>query len=256
MFVLPDGRVLAAGSDEAKMGTYVLNVATQTWSVVDPTVLDAGSAVMYLPGKIMKAGSSYLSAAADNGGNIPSAATTYVLDMTQPSPAWQQTASMANPRTHLNLTVLPDGTVLATGGSTDIGGVNPANAVYPAELWYPITQTWTTMASEQRPRMYHSTALLLPDGRVLVAGSGHNYFNTSPSSTPRSTRPPTCSKGPRPTVTSVASTRSTTTPTSSSARRTARASPRSPDPQRRSHPLVQHGPALCPADLQRGPPAV
>ena len=62
---------------------------------------------MYLPGKIMKAGSSYLSAPADNGGNIPSAATTYVLDMTQASPAWTQTASMANPRTHLNLTSCP-----------------------------------------------------------------------------------------------------------------------------------------------------
>src|SRR5207302_9054707 len=121
MFVLPDGRVLAAGSDEAKMATSVLDVATQTWSVVDSTVLDAGSAVQYLPGKIMKTGSSYLSPPADNGGGVPSAATTYVIDMNQPTPAWQQTASMANPRTHLNLTILPDGTVLATGGSTDIG---------------------------------------------------------------------------------------------------------------------------------------
>jgi hypothetical protein len=66
MFVLPNGNVMAAGSDEAKMGSYELNVATQTWSVVDPTVLDAGSAVQYLPGKIMKTGSSYLSAPADN----------------------------------------------------------------------------------------------------------------------------------------------------------------------------------------------
>ena len=135
MFVLPDGRVLAAGSDEAKMATYLLNVGTQQWSVVDSTVLDAGSAVMYLPGKVMKAGSSDLSAPADNGGSVPSAATTYVLDMTQGSPAWQQTASMTNPRTHLNLTVLPDGTVLATGGSTDIGGISPASGVLPGELW-------------------------------------------------------------------------------------------------------------------------
>ena len=56
----PTGRVLAAGSDEAKMGTFVLDLAAQTWSTVDPTVLDAGSAVC-TPGKIMKAGSSYLS---------------------------------------------------------------------------------------------------------------------------------------------------------------------------------------------------
>ncbi|HEY7117532.1 MAG TPA: Ig-like domain-containing protein, partial [Tepidisphaeraceae bacterium] len=165
MFVLPDGRVIAAGSDEAKMATSVLDLKTQTWTTVDPTILDAGSAVMYLPGKIMKAGSSYLSDPADNGGNIPSAATTYVLDTTGANPIWQQTASMANARTHLNLTVLPDGNVIATGGSSVIGGINPATAVYAAEMWSPTTQTWTTMASEQISRMYHSTALLLPDGR-------------------------------------------------------------------------------------------
>src|SRR5215472_8679624 len=103
--------------------------------------------------------------------------------MNASSPAWQQTASMANARTHLNLTILPDDTVLATGGSSDIGGVNPTNAVYAAELWSPVTQTWTTMASMQTPRLYHSTALLLPDGRVVVAGGGRNFYNNiaSPS---------------------------------------------------------------------------
>lgn len=206
MFVLPDGRVLAAGSDEAQMASYVLNVATQTWSVVDPTVLDAGSAVQYLPGKIMKTGSSYLSPPPDNGGGVPSKATTYVIDMNQPSPTWQQTAPMANARTHLNLTILPDDTVLATGGSSDIGGVNPANAVYPAELWSPITQTWTTMASMVTPRLYHSTALLLPDGRVAVAGGGRNYFNNIAYPSSEIYSPAYLFKGPRPTITSAPTT--------------------------------------------------
>jgi hypothetical protein len=206
VFVLPDGRVLAAGSDEAKMATYVLNVATQSWSVVDPTILDAGSAVQYLPGKIMKAGSSYLSAPPDNGGGVPSAATTYVIDMNQSSPAWQQTASMAYARTHLNLTILPDDTVLATGGSSDIGGVNPSNAVYPAELWSPVTQTWSTMASMQIPRLYHSTALLLPDGRVAVAGGGHNFYNSIAYPSSEIYSPPYLFKGARPTITSAPST--------------------------------------------------
>jgi hypothetical protein len=52
--------------------------------------------------------------------------------MNQPSPAWQQTASMANPRTHLNLTILPDDTVLATGGSTDIGAPTHAQTLIPS----------------------------------------------------------------------------------------------------------------------------
>ena len=172
VFQNSDGRVIFAGSDEAKMATYALDVDTQTWSTVDPRILDAGSGVMYRPGRILKAGSSYLSEPADNGGNVPSAATTYVLDTGAGSPAWRQVGSMAQARTHLNLTVLPDGNVLATGGSRDIGGLTPSRAVLPAELWSPTTETWTTVATMATPRMYHSTALLLPDGRVLVAGGG------------------------------------------------------------------------------------
>ncbi len=206
-FQLPDGRILAAGSDEALMATYALNVATQTWAVVDSRVLDAGSAVMYLPGKIMKAGSSYIAGDQTVEKGIPSKATTYVLDMTQSSPAWQQTASMANPRTHLNLTVLPDGNVLATGGSSDISGEFPQYGVLPAEMWSPTTQTWTTMSSMAVPRMYHSTALLLPDGRILSAGGGrtgdsvsYDYLNAEIYS------PAYLFKGARPTITAAPTT--------------------------------------------------
>ncbi len=47
-----------------------------------------------------------------------------------------------------------------------------AHAVLPAELWSPATQTWTTLASMSAPRLYHSEALLLPDGRVMISGGG------------------------------------------------------------------------------------
>jgi len=49
---------------------------------------------------------------------------------------------------------------------------NEAAAVLPAELWDPATETWTTVSSMQVPRVYHGTAILQPDGSVLVAGSG------------------------------------------------------------------------------------
>jgi hypothetical protein len=200
-FVLPDGKVLVAGSDEAPMATYSLNVAAQTWTVVDPTVINAGSAVMYEPGKVMKAGGSYITGDQAANIGIPSIATTYVLDMTQGSHTWQQTASMAFPRSHLNLTILPDGSVAATGGSSDISGESNQYGVLPAEIWSPVTKTWTTMASAQTPRMYHSTALLLPDGRVLSAGGGRDdplptdYLNAEIYS------PPYLFKGARPTIT-------------------------------------------------------
>ena len=74
-----------------------------------------------------------------------------------------------------NLTVLADGSVLATGGQSTNGGgglVDLANAVYEAERWDPATGQWTELAPAAVARQYHSTALLLPDGRVLTGGGG------------------------------------------------------------------------------------
>jgi len=168
-FVLPDGRILVSSEDDKAISSRVLDLNTQTWTTVDSGVFDGHSAAMYQPGKVIKAGT----ATADNQGH-PAAATTYVLDMNQPSPAWQQTASMAFPRSYLNLTILPDGTVLATGGSTTTDKANFAAAVYEAELWSPVTKSWTTMSRMRTPRLYHSTALLLPDATVLAAGGGRD----------------------------------------------------------------------------------
>ncbi|MGH7391481.1 MAG: BACON domain-containing protein [Candidatus Rokuibacteriota bacterium] len=197
MFVLPNGRVVVAGSVEQAIVTRQLDVAAQTWTTVDPAIADGHSAVMYLPGKIMKSGM----AGVVGQSAAPAAATTYVLDMTQPSPAWRPTAPMAFPRAFHNLTVLPDGAVLATGGGTTADGTNSANAVLPAEIWSPLTETWTTVAAMQTPRLAHSTALLLPDGRVLVAGSGR--LGPQPQLSAEIYSPPYLFKGPRPTITSV-----------------------------------------------------
>jgi hypothetical protein len=202
MFVLPDGRVLNTGSYELPIPTRALNISTQAWTTIDPTVLDAGSAVMYVPGKFLKTGTS-----ANSGPPyVNSAPTAYVLDMTQGSPAWQAINPMSFGRAYHNMTLLPDGNVVVTGG---IGFTNPDTqtlAVYAAEMWSPTTQAFTTMASMVTPRVYHSTALLLPDGRVMVGGGGE-YHGTRPDQLNAEIySPPYLFKGPRPTVTSAPST--------------------------------------------------
>jgi Galactose oxidase-like, Early set domain/Concanavalin A-like lectin/glucanases superfamily/Bacterial Ig domain/Bacterial Ig-like domain/Kelch motif/Galactose oxidase, central domain len=197
MYVLPDGRVLYASASEGTIQTRALNVATQTWTMIDPVAVDGGSSAMYLPGVILKAGSP------GAPGRLPvatSLSTAYVLDMTQPTPGWQQVGSMAFGRTFHSLTLLPDGNVLATGGSATN---DPASQpVYAAEIWNPQTETWSLMSSMQMARTYHETALLLPDGRVLVGGGGGccgapNQFNAEIFS------PPYLFKGSRPAITSI-----------------------------------------------------
>jgi hypothetical protein len=74
--------------------------------------------------------------------------------------------------------------------------------IYAAEMWSPTSQAFTTMASMVTPRVYHSTGLLLPDGRVLVGGGGE-YQGTSPDQLNAEIySPPYLFKGARPTVTS------------------------------------------------------
>ena len=58
MFVLPDGRVLNTSTAEAPIPTRALTISTQTWTMVDASTPDGGSAVTYRPGKILKTGTS------------------------------------------------------------------------------------------------------------------------------------------------------------------------------------------------------
>jgi Domain of unknown function (DUF1929) len=151
---------------------------------------------MYLPGKILKSGS------ARNPDYPPANATdtAWAIDMTQASPTWRQVDSMAYPRTQHQLTVLPDGTVLATGGSRNSDVEDTASAVLPAELWDPASETWRTLSSGVVPRLYHSMAILLPDGRVALGGGGHPADFGVPEFRFEIFSPPYLFKGQRPTI--------------------------------------------------------
>jgi hypothetical protein len=195
-YVLPDGRIAVAGTSEAAAPARVLDLQTQTWTTVDSRQVSGYSSAMYLPGKILKTGSS-----TDSLQIGPSSAEAWVLDMTVSTPQWRQTNSMAFPRAYHVETLLPDGTILVTGGGRTQDDYDVANAVYQAELWSPVNEAWTTLSSMHAPRLYHGTALLLPDGRVLVSGGGR-----SPGPDARDQEnaeifaPPYLFKGPRPVI--------------------------------------------------------
>jgi hypothetical protein len=95
-----------------------------------------------------------------------------VIDLEAPTPQWSDLPPMAYARRQHTATLLPDGSTLVTGGTSARGFNNSRGAVLFAELWNPATLSWRTMAPAQEARLYHSTAVLLPDARVLVAGGG------------------------------------------------------------------------------------
>jgi hypothetical protein len=104
-----------------------------------------------------------------------------VIDLTAGQQSWQNTGPRAlhipysnNPpiRHHAIATLLPDGTVLVTGGSET--GLD-SGAVRTAELYDPNSDSWYTLATAGVTRQYHSVALLMPDGRVWTAGSNKDH---------------------------------------------------------------------------------
>jgi len=156
-FLAPDGRVF--GFDTNGSMYYVTTAGTGSLTQVGQLATKnsgkRSSAAMFLPGKILQLGKT---------------TGAIVIDINGPTPRVSATQSMASVRHWLNTTILPDGSVLATGGSekpNQLVGVNNT-----AAIWHPSTGKWTIGRSGARPRLYHSIALLLPDASVLVAGGG------------------------------------------------------------------------------------
>jgi Domain of unknown function (DUF1929)/PKD domain/Kelch motif len=160
--VAPNGRTFFSGPSPTMRSLDSSGPgAWQSYGNRDNVDRDYGSRAMYDIGKLLVAG----------GG--PSTKSATVIDVNGTSPDADPTEPMEYGRRQHNLTVLADGGVLATGGlSSGADLVDIQHGVYEAELWNPGTGQWSTLAPMQVTRQYHSTALLLPDGRVLSSGGG------------------------------------------------------------------------------------
>lgn len=170
MHVAPSGRVFMSGPlpltqflDTGGAGGW-----TPSSTRVSNRTQEYGISVMYADGKILFAG----------GGNGPVKGAE-VIDLNAATPAWTPTGDMKFARRQHNATLLPDGTVLVTGGTQGDGGesagfndLTPGKPIRAGELWDPKTGKWTLMAEEGVDRCYHSTAILLPDATVMSAGGG------------------------------------------------------------------------------------
>src|SRR5205809_2608570 len=102
------------------------------------------------------------------GGGNPATNTTETLDLSMSPLQWKTGPPMSQPRIEMNATILPNGKVLATGGS--LNDEDAATASLNADLYDPATNTFSPAGANAFPRLYHSNALLLPDATVLLTG--------------------------------------------------------------------------------------
>ena len=166
MHVTLDGRVMKTGPlpDMAFLNTSGNGQWTSA-STRDGTSRKYGSSVPFAPGKALVVG----------GGEVDGTATAMVVDLNTGNAT--ATGSMRQARRNLNAVVLPTGAVLAVGGN---GRKNDEGSLpLSAELWDPSTGQWSELAEMSVPRPYHSTALLLPDGRVFASGGYDAYKGAS-----------------------------------------------------------------------------
>ncbi len=221
IFWMPSGRALAAGPFAAD--TWLLSPgspgAVTSWSDVPNPATDRewGAAVLLPGGRVMRLGGSRLDAddPAGTDGKRPAQSTTEIFDENQPAAGWQPAAPMQVGRSHANSVLLPDATVATVGGGLgEDSGQEFYRWLYSeddkrVELFDPGTNTTVLGNAQAEARTYHSTALLLPDGRVMSAGDDINGPGGAATGTTSDTAeiysPPYLFKGPRPVLGTVSS---------------------------------------------------
>ncbi|MEU0667988.1 galactose oxidase-like domain-containing protein [Streptomyces lavendulocolor] len=105
-----------------------------------------------------------------------------LVDLKDPDPRFKDGASLDRGTRYPSASLMPDDTVLVTGGSEDYRGRGDSN-VLEARTYDPKTGTYTRVADPQVGRNYHSGSVLLPDGRVMIFGSDSLFAdkaNTKP----------------------------------------------------------------------------
>ncbi|KAG0651976.1 Galactose oxidase [Hyphodiscus hymeniophilus] len=129
-----------------------------------------GNAVMYdaVGGKILTVGG------APDYDNSPATSNAHIITIGDPNttPSVQTIGSMSYERAFANSVILPDGTVMVTGGQSLAEPFTDTDAILTPEIWNPATSSFTTVAPHTVPRTYHSVALLMLDGRVFTSGGG------------------------------------------------------------------------------------
>lgn len=207
MILLRDGRLFYSGAHT--FGQNTPGTGSSLYDIASGVIQDVPG--LRMPQTRDQAGSTLLPPAQDQrvaifgGGDTINNATgislTDVIDLKAAAPAYHAAPDMPGlGKAYVNTVVLPDRTVLTTGGAQH----NRADPVRTSALFEPRTETWTAVADNPVPRAYHSSAVLLPDGRVVTLGG--NPADGSFELRVSVYEPPYLFKGARPALSAVPTT--------------------------------------------------
>ncbi|WP_437954919.1 thrombospondin type 3 repeat-containing protein [Sorangium sp. So ce119] len=168
---LLDGRVLVAGGQRDDGGSFLTgphplaelyDPATDLWTPAASmgTPRSRHTATLLADGRVLVLGGVKRRTQSD----VLASAEVYEPGAN----AWTPVAPMADRRVGHTATLLADGRVLVAGGQYNRYGDPP---LATCEIYDPATGTWSPASSMANPRGGHA-AVLLADGKVLVAGGG------------------------------------------------------------------------------------
>ncbi len=164
LFLLPNGNVFYAGTESPSAWIFNPGAGSWTQSATSTMTRNYGSSVLLplLP-------PNYTPRVMNFGGGNPATSSTEIIDLSAASPSWKPGPSMSTGRIQMNAVILPNGKVLAEGGS--LNNESPDTPGKRADVYDPVAGTMTSGGTAAYSRLYHSTALLLPDATVMSMGS-------------------------------------------------------------------------------------
>jgi len=166
MHLLPSGKVFYSGSTTS---SRYFDPSAHTWSGVVATTNYSGTRTygtsVLLP---LTPANNYKPVVMIMGGGNPATNTTELIDLSAASPHWVYGPNMSQARIEMNATILPNGKVIALGGS--LNDEDTTTASLNADLYDPASNTFSSAGQNAYARLYHSNSLLLPDATVLFIG--------------------------------------------------------------------------------------
>ncbi|MER5545133.1 kelch motif-containing protein [Streptomyces sp. NPDC001118] len=189
LFLMQNGKIFYSGSnagygpDNVGRDPGVWDVDTNTFTKLpglsDPNMMETSGTVLLPPAQnetFMVVGGGGV------GESKLSSRKTRIIDLKDPHPRFADGPELEKGTRYPQTSILPDDTVLVSGGSQDYRGRGDSN-ILQARLYHPDSNSFTQVADPLVGRNYHSGSILLPDGRVMFFGSDSLYgdkANTKP----------------------------------------------------------------------------